>query len=90
MAAAAAEAAGLEEIDLDQNLLELGLDSLRAAEFASQACTRFLGVFLPSASGASHSVCVADIAVFLSSLASASLGGSIHHGMPLYRTFPLL
>lgn len=38
MAAAAAEAAGLEEMDLDQNLLELGLDSLRAAEFASQAC----------------------------------------------------
>ena len=42
MAAAAAEAAGLEEIDLDQNLLELGLDSLRAAEFASQACTHLL------------------------------------------------
>ena len=42
MAAAAAEAAGLEAIDLDQNLLELGLDSLRAAEFASQACTRVL------------------------------------------------
>lgn len=48
MAAAAAEAAGLEEIDLDQNLLELGLDSLRAAEFASQACTRLLDPLHPA------------------------------------------
>ena len=70
MAAAAAEAAGLEEIDLDQNLLELGLDSLRAAEFASQACTRSL-VDLPTASGAFHSVCFAGIAVSLSRLASS-------------------
>lgn len=48
MAAAAAEAAGLEELDLDQNLLELGLDSLRAAEFASQARTHGLA---PSPAG---------------------------------------
>lgn len=36
MLAAAAEAAGIDELDPDQPLLELGLDSLRAAEFAVQ------------------------------------------------------
>ena len=36
MLSAAAEAAGIDELDPDQPLLELGLDSLRAAEFAVQ------------------------------------------------------
>ena len=36
MAAAAAEAAGVAELSPDRPLLELGLDSLRAAEFAVQ------------------------------------------------------
>ena len=36
MAAAAAEAAGVADLDPDRPLLELGLDSLRAAEFAVQ------------------------------------------------------
>jgi aryl carrier-like protein len=36
MAAAAAEAVGIAELDPERPLLELGLDSLRAAEFAVQ------------------------------------------------------
>ena len=36
MAGAAAEAAGVAELNPDRPLLELGLDSLRAAEFAVQ------------------------------------------------------
>lgn len=39
MLSAAAEAAAIEELDPDQPLLELGLDSLRAAEFAVQVLT---------------------------------------------------
>ena len=36
MLAQASEASGIDDLDPDQPLLELGLDSLRAAEFAVQ------------------------------------------------------
>lgn len=47
MLAQAAEAAGIDDLDPDQPLLALGLDSLRAAEFAVQVAV-FPRVILPS------------------------------------------
>lgn len=40
MVAQASEAANIEDLSPDQPLLELGLDSLRAAQFAVQVSTK--------------------------------------------------
>ncbi len=40
MVAQASEAANIEDVSPDQPLLELGLDSLRAAQFAVQVSTK--------------------------------------------------
>ena len=41
MVAQASEAAGIDDLSPDQPLLELGLDSLRAAQFAVQVKARY-------------------------------------------------